>query len=182
MISFVMPRLSLSSCLRWTGIVALLLSSFLQAGCEKPTSINSSSNPPADYQLPMNLLVRDNQGKPLEIQLLSRDDTSMKFRRLADDQEFTLALNRLAAEDRALVLKFPKTSLMPSDVSVAGQYIATRREAIKRLTRDVEEIRTLMATEKLTTSTIKAKRAELERKLAEISKMKDQIEEKQKTR
>ena len=169
--------------LQWTGILALLFSSVLLVGCKKPTQLNSSSNPPVDYQLPMKLSVEDSQGRTLTIQLLSRTDKSMTFVRLSDNLEFTTPLNQLSPEDRALVRKFPKTIIKPQkDTSVAGQYIATRRKAIERLTRDIDEIRLLLATEDITKSTSEAKKKEAQRKFMEISKMKDQIAEKQKSR
>ena len=164
------------------AFLALLLVSFSLAGCKEPTRLNSSANPPVDYQLPMNLSVEDKAGRTLEIQLLARSDYSMTFVRLSDNLEFTFPLNRLSPKDQALVRKFPQTSNMPSDSSVAGQYIATRKKAIARLTEDVIALRVSLATDGLTASSTKAKSNELQRKTAEIAKMKDQIKEKEKSR
>ena len=106
----------------------------------------------------------------------------MQFVRLSDNLEFTIPLNRLSPADRELVMKFPKTGIMPSESSVAGRYIASREKQIARLTRDIEEIRLLLSKEGLTTSTIQAKNAEMNRKLEEIGKMTQQIREKKKPR
>ena len=71
---------------------------------EKPTEKTTAF---PTVTLPAAHTITDTSGRKLEGTILSKTETSIKFRRVSDGKEFDLPLDKLSAEDKAFVAAIP---------------------------------------------------------------------------
>lgn len=168
--------------------LALSLLTLVQVGCEKPASLESGEPSPSflpfqtEDPFPIKRVIHDNRGRPLDGTIVGKTADQLYVTRGHDGMNFKIEIDSLAEADRkfaeGLSLKTPpgefQLGLPPS--TEIPPYIASRKDAIKRLEDD--NSRLLTEAEVSKNSMLRSSRNnEIDRNNLEIGKLKSAIED-----